>query len=410
MEHLRQQSWDRIHSLIDEIEQLAGRPVFKRYVRGSKDGKRLPGDLIRNSNGLPSKSLDVIRDLLPELVPTGAELETSNNGKVSLAAPFMHRFREAHPLIASFSDYVTAEKQYSFLTNREPIVYPRYGLTRTLRSCCYGPNLQQVPKNETRHCFLPRPGFVLFDGDLSAIESATLGATCRQRYGFSVLADTIEAGIDPHAFTAAKLLGVSIDELKQRPDYKHKRQAAKAVNFGFGGGLGPATLVQIARDQYCVELSEAEATAFKSAWTSEIFPEMARYLADDRRSTVACLVGNVRGEVSYCDGKNFPFQSLAAAIGKEILWRMWRFGYRPIAFIHDEFLVELPSTWDLDRCYHHLIEIMKTTARKFTALPVGVEAFLSTCWTKEGQLIWDADGHIGVYSPAPADEEATQIV
>jgi hypothetical protein len=403
MTTLREQARAELDRLVDVIEQHAGCPVFKRHTRRSRDGHNQAGDLVRNDNGLPAKSMDVIRRLLPDLLPRGVQPETSSNGKVSLNGKFLARHRHCHPLIGAYADYVHQEKQFAFLTNTEPIVRPRYGMTRTLRSSCSSPNLQQVPANETRHCFVPRNDHVLFCADLSAVELATLGATCRQRYGFSVLADTIEAGIDPHAFTAAKLLGVSIDQLKQRPDYKAKRQAAKAVNFGFGGGLGPATLVEIARDQYGVEMSEQQARQFKETWTTEIFPEMAKYLAHDPRTTAACLVGNIRGGVTYCDGKNFPFQSLAAAIGKEILWHMWRLGYRPVAFIHDEFLVELPIAWDMDRCYHHLIEIMKTTAREFTGLPVGVEGFLSTCWTKQGRLVTDSSGRVTVFDPRQSE-------
>ena len=58
---------------------------------------------------------------------------------------------------------------------------------------------------------------------------------------------------------------------------------------------------------------------------------------------VVTLTGRIRGGVSYSQCRNTPFQGLAADGAKLGLWRLIREGYRVIAFVHDEVLVELPD-------------------------------------------------------------------
>ena len=93
----------------------------------------------------------------------------------------------------------------------------QYGLlTRTGRTSCSEPhgtslpgvNLQQTPKQkEFRGLFVPRSSdHQLFIADYSTIELRTLGAVCRAKFGDSELANVIEKGLDPHAFTAAAIL------------------------------------------------------------------------------------------------------------------------------------------------------------------------------------------------------------
>lgn len=56
-----------------------------------------------------------------------------------------------------------------------------------------------------RHCAVPRPGFVYFSVDYAASNLVSLGYTCLKLFGESVLADTINAEIDPHARLASAL-------------------------------------------------------------------------------------------------------------------------------------------------------------------------------------------------------------
>ena len=55
------------------------------------------------------------------------------------------------------------------------------------------------------------------------------------------------------------------------------------------------------------------------------------------------LTGRVRGRVGFTQARNTPFQGLAADGAKLALWALIRAGYRVVAFIHDEIIVELPE-------------------------------------------------------------------
>src|SRR5262249_12201261 len=130
-----------------------------------------------------------------------------------------------------------------------------------------------------------------------------------QRYGWSDMADVIKAGVDPHAHTAAMMLGVPPEEfltwkdndaiaetrtvdgkeevIKHKDRYDRNRQIVKPVNFGVIGGLGPASLVAYAHSTYKVDLTLEEAKARREKLIREIYPEMGVYLAEDGAEIVA---------------------------------------------------------------------------------------------------------------------------
>ncbi len=87
--------------------------------------------------------------------------------------------------------------------------------------------------------------------DYSAIELCTLAQACVTLLGKSAMADLINESGDPgslHTAFAASMVGLSVDEMKARVKAKDPvavgyRQASKAANFGFPGGMGASTLV-----------------------------------------------------------------------------------------------------------------------------------------------------------------------
>jgi DNA polymerase I-like protein with 3'-5' exonuclease and polymerase domains len=220
-------------------------------------------------------------------------------------------YLDFHPFLQIWAEIKRSEKLLGFLGKlNSPTLHCRYSLlTRTGRTACSEPhgtslpgvNLQQIPKaSEFRGLFVPRQSdHQLFIADYSAIELRTLGAVCRAKFGGSKLADVIEQGLDPHAFTAAAIQSMSLEEfltLKQtHPDrFRNGRQAAKAINFGVPGGLGAKALRDYAKSNYGVSLSEGEAEAFRSKLSSEVFSELNDqdgYLADTGMAALARNLG-----------------------------------------------------------------------------------------------------------------------
>ncbi len=359
-----------------------------------------------------------------------------------------------HPLLAAWMELEQTRKLRSCLPPGDVHeVHPRYTvLVRTGRTACSRPNIQQVPKGgRLRTVYAARPGHVLIGADYSAIELRTLAQVCLARYGRSTLADVFHRGDDPHVITAASIRGMSPQQFQQLPEdeWKTWRQRAKAANFGFPAGLGPATFVAYARS-YGIELDEAEALKLKEAFL-RAYPELDQYLneriamttlADNlqcdprwlwpegygeerpkwmpahllrvlrgeshnsrgqpypseyihgimsmvrganrnprletllkrgpcadlarelQQQPVVTLTGRVRARCSFTMTRNTPFQGLAADGAKLALFDLLRTGYRIVAFVHDEILVEVPEDGDVATAGEDLCRIMIEQMRR----------------------------------------------
>jgi DNA polymerase I-like protein with 3'-5' exonuclease and polymerase domains len=455
-----------------------------------------------SSKILQSILLDVASDIEAD---TGCRFEVprSPGGAVSTSAKEWSDHAKLHPFLDDWIEVVETATQIKFfgqLTGEE--IHPRYTiLVRSGRSTSSGPSIQQVPrKGGFREMFVPSPGHFLLAVDYSFIELRTLAAICEARYGKSVLADVIRAGRDPHAYTAAILLGMTPDEFlalqaSDAKKYKTWRQMAKPLNFGLPGGLGARSLVTYARRSYAVEMTVEQVAEFRKKMIEQVYPEWAIYLGSDLmavlafnlettveecwaldwkgdraasvpwcirrivrgetrkrdgktysrnfvnrtwgalnrlnrspmlapllaaregsealekllfRAGVATLTGRIRGRVSFNQARNTPFQGLAADGAKLALWRLVREGFRVVGFIHDEVLIELRGEGGFvskDRV-DRVVEIMCKEMEKVLGgtLPVGCEPTLSTCWSKEAELI-ERDGKVFPWQPGTSGSD-----
>jgi hypothetical protein len=184
----------------------------------------------------------------------------------------------------------------------EDRAHPQYTImVRNGRTSAMNPPIQQTPrKGGFREMFCARPGHVLVAIDYEFIELCTLAAVCLARYGNSVLAQVICQGIDPHAFTASMIEGVSLHSFmawktSSDPVLKAKfaslRQRAKAVNFGIPSGLTAAGLSLYAKSAYGVELGQEEAEKFRTTLIRDIYPELSKYLQEGDMERLASNLG-----------------------------------------------------------------------------------------------------------------------
>lgn len=310
------------------------------------------------------------------------------------------------------------------------------------RVSCLNPNLTNQPrKGGVRECYAPREGWLYAVADYSFIELVTLAQTCLDRYGESRLAEAINAGMDPHLGMAASMLKISYAEAKRRsdePQIKAARQAAKAYNFGFPGGLGPAKMVDYARIAYGIEMSLEEAKQRREDWYAQ-WPEMRRYHQDigkacenaERETTVVQDVsGRVRGGCSFTAAANSYFQGRTADGAKRSGWYLARecylddpyaddgkhaamglrveagrrtpsplYGCRTVAFVHDEFIVEVPASV-APQAAKRLSEVMVLGMREYVpSVKIGVETVLVERWYKGAKPVHDANGNLAVWRP-----------
>ena len=313
-----------------------------------------------------------------------------------------------HQLIDTWVRFKDAGKLSSFFQGlKSDRIHPKYQvLVRTGRTSCSNPNVQQLPKAAGfREMVVASPGYYLFAIDYCAIELATLGAVCEHRFGHSQLADIIRNGSDPHCYTAALLLDMPLDEFMQLKEtepekFKRWRQAAKAVAFGVPGGLGAGTLKDYAQSTYGVELTLEEAKAFRHRLIHHVYPELKHYLRDDGAEAVCTLTGRVRGNVTFCQARNAPFQGLASDGIKQAIWKLLLAGYRIVGMVHDEVLIELPQDADHTADAARINSIMCEAMQELTGrVPVSCEYTLSTCWSKQAEMIADERGRLLVWTP-----------
>lgn len=247
-------------------------------------------------------------------------------------------------------------------------VHTRYGLAETGRTTSSKPNIQNLRRKAgIREAFIPRQGKILFAADYPQLELYTLAQCCVKWFGFSRLADALNAGLDPHNAVAAQILGISYADVEanlERPDVDNARQTAKVANFGFPGGLGIDNLILFARKVYKVvfdpdpEEAIKKAKSLKATWLAT-WPEMLHHFARVNAlcntpgglATVETLfTKRFRGGATYCAACNNGFQGLGVDCAKEAGWLIAKaqyvetesvlFGSRTVAFVHDEFIGE----------------------------------------------------------------------
>ena len=87
--------------------------------------------------------------------------------------------------------------------------------------------------------------------------------------------------------------------------------------------------------------------------------------------------------MGYTDGKNTPFQSLAADGAKLALWNLLYAGFQPYAFVHDETLVEVDAGHaEEDAKKISDIKIRSMEDVMGHGIPAACDWILANCWTK----------------------------
>jgi DNA polymerase I-like protein with 3'-5' exonuclease and polymerase domains len=214
----------------------------------------------------------------------------------------------------------------------------------------------------------------------------------------------------------AGLEGITVEQAYAlKGDAKKKlRGVAKGPNFGLPGGMGAARLMDYCRLSYGVELTLERAQQACQVWRktyreAQPYLDWVSYLVGQKRGSKATIEQFVskrlRGKVGFCDAANGFFQGLAADIAKDAGWRLVEqayevkssplYGCRPVVFVHDEWLYEVP----LDRLTEAgelAASIMTKTAMEwcpdvlFTASPAA-----SLRWSKAaGDPVRDKAGNL----------------
>ena len=266
------------------------------------------------------------------------KLPKTPTGDYSMREEDLKPFKDI-PFVSMYLKYKSLEKTTQFIRDlKGPRVHPRYDLLKnTGRTGCSKPNFQQLPRDgEIRSMFKADEKSTFLITDYAAIELSTLAQVLYDQFGESVMRDKINEGRDLHRYYASVLFGVEEEKVE-----KWQRQAAKAANFGFPGGLGLDTFIEFARG-YGLKITRDEASNMKKAWF-DAFPEMKEYL-NGEQGYVWTRTGRLRSNTTFCAEKNTPFQGLAADGAKLALYNLMDAGFKIVGFVHDEIITEIPES------------------------------------------------------------------
>lgn len=341
-----------------------------------------------------------IGEVLFEKLKLDPKARKPKNGSWPTDEQTLLELAEASPIIDAILDYRGTRKLLS--TYIEPLpsyISPRDGrvhttfnqaLTATGRLSSSNPNLQNIPVRteegrEIRKAFVPqKEGWVIMSADYSQIELRIMAHLCGDEH----LCEAFRSGQDVHKATAAKIFGISIDEVSS----EHRR-VAKTANFGIMYGISAFGLSQR------LKCSRSEAKQIIDDYF-ESFPSIRGYID----STVAR--GRADGYVSTLFGRrrylpdlnshnanlralaernavNAPIQGSSADIIKLAMIAVDRrlreegLQSRMVLQIHDELLLEVPQE-EIERVRDILVGEMEGVMK--LSVPLTVECSYGKTW------------------------------
>ena len=409
---------------------VTDRATGRTTVEWSKNTKAIQDRISAFFGGSPPRTAPT------EKFPAG-QIKTDGDTLMMTDDPLLHTLAEVSAdakALSVWGDALQGKNKKGVQTGlRTPegwLLQPKWNaLVASGRTSVYDPPVQQLPrKGDVRPCFVPRPGMWYLSVDYTAVELVAWAQVCLDLFGFSMMAEALRRGLDPHVDMGAEILraegkAVTYDDLERARKAgeawaKDARQMAKAANFGFPGGLGAATFVRTARDSYGVTLTEDSARGLKRTWQGK-WPEATPYFAHfsdlsgagNGFTTILPRARFVRAGCTYTSGCNTMFQGLAARGAKQAMLPIMRecyvdersplFGSRPVLFIHDEFILEVPAHRErAHRASERLCKLMIDGMQQFTPdVPVKVEPTLMRRWYKEAGPVWGKDGVLEVWEP-----------
>jgi len=267
-----------------------------------------------------------------------------------------------------------------------------------------------------RECIVPRPGNVFVLADYSSAELHTLAQCHIDMFGQSRLAEILNNGDDVHLMVGVGTYSKgefeyskALKKQKNQDPFAGWRQAAKPIVFGRPGGMGARKIVVTARKSYEVILTLSEAQDTINTFEA-LVPELPMQfelvngiMGGRQRGLMRQLrSGRWRGGATYCAINNSFFQGLAAdgalAAGFWIAYECYSdkssplYGYRIVAFVHDEWVLEGPE----ERCHEAALRLQLIMEREMNVFtpdcPTPAEPVVTRVWTKGAEAVKNERG------------------
>ena len=291
----------------------------------------------------------------------------TKTGQYSTAEEVLSALAKDHPIISNILEwrslkklqntYVDAlPKEINLKTNRVHTIYNQ-AVASTGRLSSNNPNLQNIPirtprGQQVRKAFIPRDKeHVLVAADYSQIELRIIAALSKDLS----MVDAFQNNEDIHSATAAKVFGVSLENVT-----REQRSNAKTVNFGIIYGVSAFGLSQQ------TSLTRTESKELIETYYAT-YPKLRNYIQDQidfarDNGYVSTVLGRrrylkdinsqnaiVRGAAER-NAVNAPIQGSAAdiiklamiSIQKELQNKNWK--SKMLLQVHDELVFDVPKT------------------------------------------------------------------
>lgn len=375
----------KIHE--EGFTELAGNiefPLIKVLAYMEESGVKLDSDSLNKYSSVLEKEILELRndiyglageefnilsprqlgDILFNKLKISKDIQKTKTNQYSTSEEVLSKISDKHPIVSKVLEFRMLRKLLSTYVEALPkLVNPRTGLlhtsynqaiTATGRLSSNNPNLQNIPireekGREIRKSFVPRnESSILLSADYSQIELRIMAHMSQD----PLMMEAFKKGEDIHTSTAAKIFGVSTDQVN-----REQRGKAKTANFGIIYGISAFGLSQrmnISRNEakYLIDnyfntyrqvqkyIEQSIQKAREKGYVETIMGRR-RYLRDiNSRNAV------VRGFAER-NAINAPIQGSAADIIKIAMISIHEkllsgnYGTRMIMQVHDELILDV---------------------------------------------------------------------
>ena len=218
-----------------------------------------------------------VGEVLFDQLKLDAKAKKSKTGQYSTSEEVLLGLKGKHEVVGMILEYRELKKLISTYISALPTyINPETGkihttynqtVTATGRLSSSNPNLQNLPIRSERgqlirQAVIPDEGCLFLSADYSQIELRLMAHFSQDPH----MVEAFRSGQDVHAATAAKIFGVSIEEVT-----KDQRRQAKTANFGIIYGISAFGLAQQ------LDCSRSEAKALIDGYFAA-FPEVIDYI------------------------------------------------------------------------------------------------------------------------------------
>ena len=218
-----------------------------------------------------------VGEVLFERLKIDPKAKRTKRGAYSTTEEILEKYKKSHPIVGKILQIRGLRKLLSTYINALPELVNRttgkihtsynQTVTATGRISSTNPNLQNIPirtddGREIRRAFVADDGCVIYSADYSQIELRLIA----DMSGDENMIEAFSAGADIHSATAAKVYGVSLEEVTDE-----QRRCAKTVNFGIVYGISAFGLSER------LGISRSDAKKLIDGYY-ESYPQMRQYM------------------------------------------------------------------------------------------------------------------------------------